>query len=90
MTDQGKELHVGDKVEEVHGPFVSTWEVVEIIEPGAVLAYVGDVRFVGFGNTQVAPNGGQLTSTPEQSFIGRAHWHSTKRVVSSEGSNALE
>lgn len=51
-----------------------------VIEAGAVLHYAGDVRFVGFDSKAQAPNGAWLTSDTDESFIGRAHWPSAKRV----------
>jgi hypothetical protein len=74
------ELAVGDRIELRHGPFLSSWEVVEIIDPGARLAYCGDVRFAGHRAKDVAPNGAELTADPSQAFLGRAHWPAAKRV----------
>lgn len=73
-----------DLIELRHGPFTSTWEVVELIDAGARLRFVGDIRFVGFGTPMMAPNGDRLTENGAHSFLGRAHFHSTKRI-SKEG-----
>lgn len=82
MTHQhsGGTLDVGDRIELRHGPFLSTWRVAKVLERGAQLEYVGDVRFVGHRDVQHAPNGAQLTDNPDQAWLGAAHFAEAKRV----------
>jgi len=70
-----QKLHVGDLVRLSTPPFAATWLVEEIIDAGARLRYIGDVEFVGYGKSIAG-----LTTTPEQGFIGRAHWASVKTL----------
>lgn len=75
MDTTSTDLAVGDRLRLRHGPWEATWQVVEIINAGAILECVGRATFVGFGNTSAAPNGDALTRDRGQTFIGRAHWH---------------
>lgn len=75
-----EELVIGDRIEQQHGPFVATWEVVEIIDAGARLQYCGDVRFIGHRAGLTGANGEDLTADRMQSFLGRAHWPAATRV----------
>lgn len=68
------DLKVGDRADLQHGPFRAIWEVIEVKEAGAVFSYVGPVRYVGFEHPITAPNGEQMTYTPRDNFVGRAHW----------------
>lgn len=72
---QRVDLKVGDRIKLTHGPWEATWEVVEVIEPGARLQCVSGAAFVGFSRTIDAPNGAHLTEDRGHDFIGRAHWH---------------
>ena len=73
------DLEVGDHVEERFGPFLSSWEVQEIIEAGARLRYRG-VRFVGFEHPLRSPGGDVLTEDTQTGFLGRAHWPGVKHI----------
>lgn len=73
-------MNIGDKAELRHGPFKSVWEVTDINEHGAVLTYIGPVHYVGFEKPEVAPNGTQLTFTPRDTWIGKAHWPSVELI----------
>lgn len=74
-------LTKGQVILRQHGPFVSRWQVTEVIPAGARLEYVeGSVAFVGFPETYEAPNGTPLTLHPQQDFLGRAHWHAAEVI----------
>jgi hypothetical protein len=74
-------MELNDRIEVMHGPFRATAKVVKIIDAGAVLEYEGPAELVGWENgIQHAPNGNQLTDTPLQGFVGRAHWPSVMRL----------
>jgi hypothetical protein len=73
MAEQ-KALKVGDRADLQHGPFRAVWEVIEVGDHGAVFSYVGPVRYVGFEHPSTAPDGTQLTHTPRDCWVGRAHW----------------
>jgi hypothetical protein len=75
------ELEVGDVIHGLFGPFLARCEVVEIIEQGARLEYVPDsVQYIGWGAALSAPDGAELTVSPDQGFLGRAHWDSAEVV----------
>lgn len=73
------DLVVGERVVLQHGPFRSTWRVVEIKTAGAVLEITEEPEFVGYAKTLTAHNGDVLTTDPRQEWLGRAHFSSVKR-----------
>jgi hypothetical protein len=66
-------VKAGDRLQIRHGPFLTDALVVEITDRGAIIDYTGKVTLVGYTNVEPAPDGTQLTETPTQGFIGRAH-----------------